>query len=526
MGKASRARRSRSAEAGESAIAPVEPGNGRSWIWLGLCWFAVVAAASWLRVAAPTPRSYDEYYHLALARMVADGGFPDSFPWTPMSIFAERFVDKEPLFHLLEVPFSGGSIESAGLAVNLVCLVSFFLVAAVFLRRATPANAVVLLPMLVALGSLFAFRLAMARPHQLLLLLSSLLLLLLTTSRDPERPRVLAALAAISAAAGLGHTAGWIGIGLATFWGLCGPLTPASGAVDRSVRWKPAAAIALGWLAGQFLHPNFPANFRLHWLQGFVIPFQASGSGSADLAAVIGQELTPLAPDVLVRQATAFVPIGLAVFYLLKWPRARTRSTLTLAIASLGFLAVSAWRFQRLFELGAPLGVFALGLALGAAQVRWTRRQNLVAGALILAGIIVSQHGLILATEAVSPPRRMAEWLGEHGRDGERVFTAQWADSAPLLFSAPQLTSMVTLDPTFFWLRDAELFSLYVRTAFGQTSDPARVLRERFGVRWVTISKRPAYQGLARQLAASGVAEASRSYEDDAYQVWDLRPGT
>jgi hypothetical protein len=524
MGKATRNRRKTSDVAVQGGP-PATTGSTPGWLWLAASAVLAILVSSWWRIVAPAPRSYDEYYHLALSRMIAADGFPDAFPATPWSIFGARFVDKEPLFHLLGMPFAGGAIEAAGLSVDLLCLVAFFTVAALYLRRASASHAALLVTSFLALGSLFAFRLAMARPHQLLLILSTALLLVLTTTRDPERPRVLVALAAISAAAGLGHTAGWIGIGLAGFWGTCGALTDRAGG-DRGLRWKPAAAIAVGWLAGQLVHPNFPGNFRLHWLQGFVIPFQAAGRGNADLEAVIGQELTPLATSELLRQAMAFVPLGLAIVTLIRHPKARTRSALTVTAASAAFLSVSAWRFQRLFELGAPLGVFALALTLGAAEIRWSRRQKLVGAALVVLGTLISQRGLIRTTQITSPPRAMADWVAAHAAPGDRVFTAQWADSAPLLHAAPRVVSMVTLDPTFFWLHDAEAFALFVRTGFGRTSEPARAIRERFGARWVTIPKLPTYETLARQLAASGPTEALQVYDDPFYQVWDVRPGT
>ena len=62
------------------------------------------------------------------------------------------------------------------------------------------------------------------------------------------------------------------------------------------------------------------------------------------------------------------------------------------------------------------------------------------------------------------------------GGEGERVFTAQWGDSAPLFYFAPQLESLVVLDPTFFLAKDPELFETYVTSA----SSHRRSLR----VRW------------------------------------------
>ena len=39
-------------------------------------------------------RGVDVYYHLAVAREMLESGPLQSFPWTPYSLFAERFADK------------------------------------------------------------------------------------------------------------------------------------------------------------------------------------------------------------------------------------------------------------------------------------------------------------------------------------------------------------------------------------------------------------------------------------------------
>src|SRR5262249_28682815 len=127
-----------------------------------------------------------------------------------------------------------------------------------------------------------------------------------------------------------------------------------------------------------------------------------------------------------------------------------------------------------------------------------------------------------LGTGLGSPPLAMARWLGAHGHDGERVFTAQWADSSPLFYAAPQLQSLVALDPTMFFVKDPQRFARYVTVTRGNDLDPARTIRETFGARWVTIWRMPVFQQMALQLWDSpGVTTA---YADRDYLVLDLGP--
>lgn len=120
----------------------------------------------------------------------------------------------------------------------------------------------------------------------------------------------------------------------------------------------------------------------------------------------------------------------------------------------------------------------------------------------------------------LAPPRGMALWLAEHGRRGERVFTANWADSEPLFYYAPHLQSLVALDPTFFLIADPERFRQYVDIVKGREAEPARAIRERFDARWVTIWKVPSYRKVANQLVRSGQARVV--FSDPFYFVLDL----
>jgi hypothetical protein len=89
------------------------------------------------------------------------------------------------------------------------------------------------------------------------------------------------------------------------------------------------------------------------------------------------------------------------------------------------------------------------------------------------------------------------------------------------MYFAPQLESLVALDPTFFWARDPRLFVVYENLVAGRHADPATVIRDRFGARWVTVWT-PGYQQLARRLGtAPGVRIA---YADPQYVVYDLGP--
>ncbi|HEV8579203.1 MAG TPA: hypothetical protein VGX68_08975 [Thermoanaerobaculia bacterium] len=516
MSRAKKARRSQKAEPTPAAAARKERIPPLAKLLLACA--AVIALFAWIRISAPQPWSYDEYYHLGLAREMRSGIRIESFRWTPFSILYDHFVDGAPLFHLLLLPIATLPLETAGILAVLLgqlFLVGSFAWALWSLRVPRPWWFVLALP---ALGTLFIQRLEMVRPQVWLIGFSALVVALLVERRWK-------ALFVVCALFGLTHTGGWIAVPLAVLWSLAG-LAVRGEPDSRKVPWQPVVMAAGGWLLGQLLHPEVPANFRLFAISNFVIPFQATTASDAALASQLGTELSPPGLAILVEQWPAFIAPVLVLASLLFQPRLRSRATLTVGLTSLAFLVAGALAIRRFFELGAPLALLALALVLRERRDRglppllpnWGR---MLAGI----GIVVGTLWTVAALRTygyghASAPREMAQWLGEHGKPGERAFTAQWADSAPLLYFAPQLQSLVALDPTVFYAKDPPLFQAYVNIVEGRHPDPARAIRERFGARWVTLWRVPVYQRLAVQLYNAPGSQVV--YRDDDYWVLDL----
>ncbi|HXO19265.1 MAG TPA: hypothetical protein VOA87_04985 [Thermoanaerobaculia bacterium] len=493
----------------------------------GLLVFLFFAAS---RLAAPQAWSYDEYYHLGVARELAHHFPLRAFPWTPFSVLADHYADKELLFHLVLLPLSGLPVDTAGTVGALLGQAFFVFAFAWALWRLRVPGAHWFLLGLVLVGPMFAFRVAMCRPHVWMVGFTLLVLGLLLERPEPGSSYRLgrfraAALFAVAALFGLVHTAGWLSIPFAALFAVAGWL--GADPEDRRFLWRPLALAAGGWLLGQLVHPNFPENFRLAYLQNVVVPLQSAGAGSAALAATAGAELTAPGASVLAEQWPAFLAPAVVAFGLLRQPRLRTRATVTAAILAAIFLLAGALFFQRMFEVGAPLGLLALALA--AAE---RRRQGLpallpgwepfvVALALALGGLWTFAIGRAHAP-GISYPQEMARWMGENAKAGTRVFTAQWGDSAPLFWFAPRLQSLVALDPTFFYVKDPALFAEYADLAYGRRTAPVDEIERRFGCRYATVWRAPLYAALAGQLAAD--PRSKLVYADGYYLVFELRP--
>ncbi len=508
-------------DAGEATAAVVR-GRLSPRVRLLLAALAVLLLGAWLRFGAPLPWSYDEYYHLGLAREMRHHLRLESFWWTPFSTLYDRFVDGTPLFHLLLLPLAGLPLR---LAAGLGVLLGQLFVVAVFawtLAALRVPRAWWFLLALPGLGTMFLQRFEMLRPHVWLIGFTLLVVALLAARRWKT-------LAVVAALFGLTHAGGWIAIPIAALWSLAGLVTRDDDEPGTRVPWQPAAAAAAGWLLGQLVHPEVPANFRLLWVTNVIIPFQAtSAAGNAALKSQLGTELLPPEAWIVAGQWPAYLVAALVALALLATPRLRSRATLTAALPALAFLLVGTFAARRFLELGEPLALLALALVVREGVRRhvtappgWARQALAVTTllALLFTPLSLRSQGYGLA----SPPLAMARWLGEHGKAGERVFTAQWADSAPLVYAAPQLQSLVALDPTVFYEKDPATFARYVAVVQGRDPDPARTVRTTFGCRWVTLWRVPAYQQVALQLWRSpGVGEA---YSDGDYLVLDLGTG-
>ena len=291
-------------------------------------------------------------------------------------------------------------------------------------------------------------------------------------------------------------------------------------------------AAAGGWLFGQLVHPNLPHNFWLLWTQNVVVPLASLGAETRSLREALGMELLQPSLPFLLEQWPLFVAPALAVALLVRRPAARTPAAVTLSALAAGFLLAGAFLLRRLLENGAVLGILALAVIVAEMARRGERpllaRQGRAAAALaLILGAAWSVWGVRdfgrgdLRPLGNARPLAMASFLGENGRPGELVFTAQWADSAPLLYAAPQLKSLVAQDPTFFYAKDPQLFDRYWAIAHGRSGDPVGEIAAALRRALRHDLEGPGFAPLAQQLRRD--RRASMLYQDLAYEVWELK---
>ena len=115
--RAKKARRAQKAEEPPAAATVETPGRISPGLRLVLASLAVVLLFFGQRLQNPQPWSYDEYYHLGLARVMLSSGLRmESFRWTPFSITHDHFADASPC-SVLPPPLRPSAVEDCRMLV-------------------------------------------------------------------------------------------------------------------------------------------------------------------------------------------------------------------------------------------------------------------------------------------------------------------------------------------------------------------------------------------------------------------------
>lgn len=500
-------------------------------LFLGVSSLVTLLYFASAQFGVPDPIDFDVYYHLGVAREMLKSGPLQAFPWTPYSLFAEHYADKEFLFHAILMPFSKMAVLDASRWGAFAGQTFFVVVFAICLWRLRVPSPWMFPLLLSCLGPALAVRFSMCRPHTWGVAFSVLVITLLI---GKARLRWLLLAAFIYS---LFHTAAWITAFYAGVWMLWSFLIP-DGTARRRIEWRPFATVISGWCLGQIVHPNFPETFRLMFLQNFVVPFHSTAAGNAALRVALGGELHVPGVQIISDQWPIYVLLlGMGVM-LAERRDIRSPVTFTVFTIALAFTVVSSVFLRRLYEMAAPFG--ALGMAvvwrdwITSRQVELNRLPDAVVrelpelrarffGLILILVIAIASWSWSVVSKRIpskSPPLKMSQWVARNIVEPQPVFTAQWADSASLFYFAPHLTTLVALDPTFFYAKDRDLFIRYVDIVLGKTRNPVSEILDRFKANYITLWKLPAFQTFDRQLATD--PRARIIYQDETYRVWKI----
>ncbi|MEJ7618851.1 MAG: hypothetical protein WKF30_18180 [Pyrinomonadaceae bacterium] len=113
-----------------------------------------------------------------------------------------------------------------------------------------------------------------------------------------------------------------------------------------------------------------------------------------------------------------------------------------------------------------------------------------------------------------------AEWLRAHVPPGEIIFNTDWDDFPKLFFYDSDHRYTSGLDPTYLLEANPQLSKLYESITLGREENPAELIRDRFGARYVFTDNEEVHEELQNKLIESGWFEIA--YHDDACTVLQM----
>lgn len=446
--------------------------------------FALILAVMLsIQFAGPAILDNDGYYHIRWSRMLAEHA-PKLPPFKPLPLTTlnERdYVDHHYLYHVLLIPFTAGDLRvgaklSAAIFSSLAVAALFWLMAAYRL----PYRWAWLIPLLLS-SEPFLYRMSMARAPSLSLAFLGVGIYLILKRR-------------------------WVWLSLLSFafvwlyslfpliFAVALAYTAAVYLAER--RLEPGAALATfsGIVAGLLINPYFPKNLVLFWDHLMM-------KLTADYSVNVGVEWYPYDTWVMLGgSAVAFVIYfaGLVAFDFRR--QGRDPKPLFFLILATMFLLM-AFKSRRFIEYWPPFavlfGAFTLSPYIERLMKRGVRHRTDRAVCAVAASVaMVALLGTMTVTVLVAHLNIRTEtdpyayrgaslWLAENTPPGTVVFNTDWDDFPMLFYYNPDRTYIVGLDPTYLYDRNPEMWNLYKDITLGDKSDPAPIIKERFGAEYV-----------------------------------------
>lgn len=400
----------------------------------------------------PSLPDTDSYFHLAVAKLYAEQGLVDGLPWARFSAMHETFGDKELLFHLLLIPFTSGDATTGGrLAIAVFNAAIAGVITWIAVGELGPFGALIA-PLLYLTAPYFWIRTMRLRPELLSLML--FLLIAAATAR-----RKLWTVAALSVALTLSHTAFHVLAAMAVLWFLA------------TREWKPAAATLAGVAIGILVHPHFPDNLRIWFLQNVTF------LRMKDVLDVGAEIHPPQITNLLLHNAGWWI---LAIAAIALWKR---KSVHFLVLAAV-FLVLQLM-MERMSTYFFPFATLALAFGVREGK-RWLAPIFVIA---ILVSIPFSlRTARALAARLPPDVERDYAAFGASIPPGAKI-AARWGATDAYVFFAPQGRYLNVLDPVFMAVPHPDAYQAQRRMFAGAEPDIARVAKEQLDSDYIAFAR-------------------------------------
>jgi hypothetical protein len=451
---------------------------------------AGMAILFFAQFSTPTLYDADGYLHIRMAEFLKELGPRYNFHWARFSTFNGNFSDKDFLYHVFLIPFT--FFKDIFFGVKIAAFIfscSLFLAFYLILKRYSDKPVLPFFLLSFFFSSLFLQTISSPRPLTIVILLTLLALHLLMQKRHK-----------------------WVFL-IAIFYALIhvtSPLIICYAVIIELVRYfdrkeiypKNILYAFLGVLAGFLVHPNFPNNFIVFYLNSILVPIYTIKTGVLEL----GAEFFPLnTREYLLEYPMVIIGIisiiYIAVCRMLK-PRFETKVFLSLS----AIFFVLSFTCKRYLGHGYLIMLTAFSCYVSdylAAKNKPAKSIMALIFLLLAAMSINSFNGIrynaLVARVINGHYEAVGKWMEKNIPEGELIFHANWSDSQYLIGLNPKDDYFVTLDPVYMYNKTPELYKLYRDVAFGRLKDPYPALKDTFKARYGYAGKN-FFNGLIEQI--------------------------
>ncbi|HVF22967.1 MAG TPA: hypothetical protein VM941_07835, partial [Pyrinomonadaceae bacterium] len=322
---------------------------------------------------------------------------------------------------------------------------------------------------------------------------------------------------------------------------------------ERRFEWRPLVWVIIGCAAGLVINPYFPHNFQLLY-EHVVIKVTA-----AEFNTRVGSEWYPYDSwEFLGNSAVACIAMVVGYIAFDPGDRQKAQYPLFFLLLSTALMIMTA-RWKRIAEYWPPLAVLFAAFSLqpwleggrsyltrlpadvleelkpfldredswATKMMNDTRELVRTIGVAVVALMLSvflffnlrSSAEEIGRSESHDYYRAGAEWMRANIPPGQIVFNTDW-DDFPRLFYFDETHYYVSgLDPSYLFDKSPDLSRLYDRITLGQEEDPAPLIRDRFGARYVFSDN--AHDDFFQHARASGWFDIV--YEDTQCTIMYIR---
>ena len=440
--------------------------------------------------STPTLYDADGYLHIRMAEFLKDLGPRYNFHWARFSTFNGNFSDKDFLYHLVLIPFTFFKDIFFGVKVAaFISAVILFLGFYLLLKKYVDKKIAWFFLSCFFLSGHFLGTISSPRPLTLVILINLAAIYFII------QRKYLCLL--------------FTGI-LYSLIHVTSSLVICYALIIETVRYfdrrefylKVVIFSFLGILAGFLVHPNFPNNFLVFYLNSILVPIYTMKTGVLEL----GAEFFPFNTREYFLQYPLVIIGLISIVYIgvLKMPKPRFETKVFMALG-LVFFALS-FTCQRYLSHGYLIMLMAFACYASDFAGAKNSFNKLGMAAILLLMILLGvnsfnsvRYNALVARVINGHYEAVGRFMEKNIPEGELIFHTNWSDSQYFIGLNPKDDYFVTLDPVYMYNKNPELYKIYRDVSFGKTKDPYIVLKDTFNARYGYAGKNY-FNGLVEQI--------------------------